>query len=202
MRLGDCGLMGLLLVAVPSVSFAQVVVPCVRGDVTTTANVPVAVVTRANDAIAVADARPYDTFILGTATLDKRDTACTKVAFTMRNATDQPIPLTNVDLHGVRVNRRQTDGHLSTACSIGVGPIDRRFTRDTTLQPGATVTVEVPIARECPLLGDTVGFLVSIRSDGTTWVGDGRPVWPGPDPRTVQENALLQAAFGALITPK
>lgn len=191
------GLMSFLLVAIPSVSFAQVVVPCRSLDVTTKALLPVATVTRLGDAIALADAQPRDTFVLGAATLEMKDPACTKIAFTMTNATDAPIALTNVSLHSVRVNAGAADGRLYTACSTDIPTVDRRFSKDATLQPGATVSVEMPIARDCPSLGPTVGFLVSIRSDGSHW-------WLGDTPVEFQtaEAARLRKAFETLVASK
>jgi hypothetical protein len=203
MRIAYAALMSLLLAAVPSVGFAQVVIPCspqaASRDGAIKDVVPAATVTRLGDAIGLADARQADTFVLGAATLDMKDPACTKVAFTMTNATDAPISLTNVSLHGVRVNSRPEDGRLKTACSISVPSVDHRFLKDDTLRPGATVTVEMPIALGCPALGKTVGFLVSIRSDGTQWF-DGKRVEWGPDPAYVQEDALLRKAFEKLLS--
>lgn len=202
MHLAYSALISLLLAsAIPSVSSAQVLVPCLARDEAIKDVVPVAAVTRLGDAIALADAQQADTFVLGAATLDMTDPKCTRVAFTMTNATGAPISLTNVSLHGVRVNSRATDGLLKTSCSITIPTVDRRFSKDTTLQPGATVAVEMPIARGCPALGKTVGFLVSIRSDGTPWF-QGEPAPSGPFPAELQEAALLRKAFETLVASK
>jgi hypothetical protein len=201
MRIAYSALMSVLLAsAVPSVCFAQVSVPCHSRDQTSKEVVPVATMTRLGDAIALADAQPEDVFVLGSAKLDMKDPACTKIVFTMTNATGSPISLTNVSLHGVRMTLSDSPVNglpLKSACSIGIGSIDHRFVTNTTLAPGATVTVDMPVARGCPNLGRTVGFLVSIRSDGTDW-------WAGDTPHYEQtrEAALLRRAFETLTATK
>src|SRR3954466_295590 len=201
MRIAYSALMTLLLSsAVPSVSFAQVLVPCQPRDEAIKDVVPVATVTRVGDAIALGDAQPTDTLVLGAATLDMKAPKCTKVAFTMTNATNAPIALTNVSLHGVRMTRTDDPAAqrpLTSACSISIPTLDRRFLKDTTLPPAATVTVVMPVARGCPKLGQTVGFLVSVRRDGTQW-------WSGDTPQQdgTREAALLRTAFETLVASK
>lgn len=190
----------LAVTAAPSVGYAQVLVPCQPRDEAIKEAVPVATVTRLGDAITLANAQQEDTFVLGAATLDMKDPKCTRIAFTMTNATDTPISLANVSLHGVRMTWTDSPLHgfpLKSACSITVGSIDHRIAKNTTLQPGATLTVEMPIARGCPALGRTVGFFVSIRSDGTPW-------WSGDTSVEEQtaEAALFRKAFETLTAPK
>jgi hypothetical protein len=116
----------------------------------------------------------------------------------MTNVADAPVLLTNVSLHGVRMNLSDSPAQglpLKSICSTDVASIDHRMVKDTTLQPGATITVEMPVARGCPALGRTVGFLVSIRSDGTHWWGPGE----APVQEQTEEAARLRKAFQALI---
>ncbi|HEX5473069.1 MAG TPA: hypothetical protein VFX12_00295 [Vicinamibacterales bacterium] len=182
----------MLLVActVPSVSFAQVVIPCPAGrEAPLDHVVPVATVSRPGDAMALADARQGDGFVLGAATLDLKDPACPRVAFTITNPTQRAIPWQDVTLHAVRVNAAPEDGALRIACSWTLSMI-RWEPKDSAVQPGSTATLEMPIAGGCRALGSTVGFLVSIRSDGTFW-GGSRAAWH-------EENARLRRAFETL----
>src|SRR4051812_15681938 len=96
MRIVKTAWISFVLAGIPSVSFAQVIVPCFGQGHTTTTRIPVAAVTRLEDPVGLANSQPEDTFVLGAATLDMRDPACTRIAFTLINQTETPLSLANV----------------------------------------------------------------------------------------------------------
>ena len=93
----------LLLSAVPSVSFAQIVVPYGHGYGNHVARlnhvVPVATVTPPGDAITLSDPKPGVDLVLGTAKLDIKDPDHPMIVFTVSNRTERPIPPSSVDVH-------------------------------------------------------------------------------------------------------
>jgi hypothetical protein len=215
MRIAQSALVFLLLATAPSESFAQIVIPYKDADNRHTAGrldhaVPVATVIRSTDsAIALPDPEEGDGFVLGAAKLDLKDPEHPMVAFIITNAAQTPMPLSTVWVKEVRVNSRAEDGHIVMGCSTGpwLGTPGRG---DTALQPGATISVEMPIAPRCPALGETVGFLVYLHSDGRAWVQaeyetlDARnaayPNRVGPDPEAVEESAFLHRAWAKLLS--
>lgn len=158
--------------ALSSVAFAQVVIPCVaQSDEETldhTRVVPVATVTRDREAVGLAKPQPGDGFVLGTATLDQKDPACTKIVFTLTNPTPTPISLATVSLHSFRV-KGDDNGRLHWGCSYTIPGVGRPYLKSDfgTLQPGATVTVEMEIAPRCGTnAGETAAFMVTVGTAG------------------------------------
>jgi hypothetical protein len=142
----------LLLCAVPSVGLTQVLTPfgdVARFDTRLDHVVPVAAAAYLDGPIALTDARPVadppdEPFVLGSATLDLRDPSHAKVVFTMKNATERPIPWNTVELQEVRGGFSEDYGRFAFACSMSA-----RADRYGAWEPGATVTVQIPIAPNC-----------------------------------------------------
>jgi hypothetical protein len=216
MRIVHIALTSLLLGgAVPSVSFAQVVIPYTKAAASLVDrldhSVPVATVVRSTDsAIGLAYPKPGDGFVLGSAKLDLKDPDHPMVAFTMTNGAQTPMLLSTVITSVWRVNSRAEDGHIAISCMTEPW-LSKPGPADTGLQPGATISVEMPIAPRCgPGLGETVGFLVYLHSGGVAWVhaeyeelkarNEADPNRWGPDPAAVEESAFLHRAFEKLLS--
>jgi len=214
MRIAQSALIGVLLVPIPSVSSAQVVIPYTRAEANRVDRidhaVPVATVIRSTDsAIALPYPEPGDGFVLGAAKLDLKDSDRPMVAFTMTNAAQAPMPLSDVIADVFRVNSRTEDGRIAIACMTGPW-LGKPGRGDTALQPGTTVTVEVPIAGRCPALGETVGFLVYLHSNAKAWVhaehealqalNEAHPNRWGPSPQEIEQDAFLHKAFAKLVS--
>jgi hypothetical protein len=205
MRVTYSALIALLVAsAVPSVGWAQVLTPFAgaRNDQRLDHVVPVATVNLVGDMVALADARIVqdpsgEPFVLGAATLDLRDPSHAKIVFTMTNTSETPIPWNTVALKVARVTLLPDNGRLFFGCSLS-----GRAGHRGTWQPGARVTVQVPIApnANCLLLrkSEPEGFLV--------YAGRELPhpdLLAGPDDagwREVgrRENALFLRAFEKL----
>jgi hypothetical protein len=215
MRIAYSAFVALMLVsAVPSVSFAQIVIPYSDADVRNVDRldhpVPVATVVPATESVIALDhPKTGDGFVLGAAKLDLKDPDHPMVVFSMTNAAQTPMMLSTVLVDILRVNSRAEDGAISIKCRTGPW-LSRQGRGDTALQPGATITVEAPIAGRCPALGETVGFLVYLQSDGRAIVhaevetihalDAANPDRVGPYrlPRWVEENENLHKAFETL----
>ena len=194
MRMQTAVLTLLVTSAVPSVGFAQLVIPYTQSYDNLVDRLdhvlPVATVTRPVDGIALADPHPGDGFVLGGATLDLKNPDRPVVAFTMTNATEMPILLSTVYVHEVRVNLPSADGSVVVACSTSPW-LSHPGQGDKALQPGATVSVRMPIAPRCgPTLGATVGFLVYLQAGGPSFA-ESRSTWD-------QHHAMLRKAFEQL----
>lgn len=179
--------------ALPSVCFAQVVIPypeTANHGATLEGIVPVATVTVPAEAIALDRPQQGHDFVLGGASLDLKDRAHPMIVFTISNATQTAIPLSKVGFRSVGVNSRVAnglaDGRLSFSCAVWSqlsepGPADR------TLEPGAAITVSLP-APMCPVLGENVGFIVFLES----------VIPQSPLYKTDKIDTLLQNAFQIL----
>lgn len=192
MRIASPALTGLLLsLAVPSMTFAQILdIPVPARSVVEHLDhvVPVASVTRADDPLTLLRAQRGDGFVLGDAQLDLKDPSYPKIAFTVTNSTTTPIPLMNIYVSDVRVTSLP-QGTLRFVCKAIVFALGR-WAKETALQPGAALTVEMGTAPRCGPEHETLGFLISIR-------GDGPPDRRGAD-AVREEEALLAKAFTQL----
>lgn len=185
--------------AVPSVGFAQIVVPYTTAEAVHTDKLdhvlPVATVTRSTDAIKLAKPHDGDGFVIGAATVDIKDPDHPMLVFTISNGSESPIPLSSVDIHVATVNESTgPSATLYVPCGY-VGGLDsfarRAKSPITTLQPGAQLTVAMPAGPHCGAdrygPRPAVGFLVHVSSDGTRLlVSD------------LAEYALLRGAFQQL----
>ena len=150
--------------------------------------VPVAVVAYENSPFGLTDRRsvqqepPDEPLVLGTATLDLHDPAHTKFVFTMTNASNTPIPWNTVELLEER-GGLSTDNRIVFSC-----PLAGRVDRDGTWQPGATVTIQIPIVGNCPL--EPQGFVVFVRkTDAPEWAE-----------QTAKIGIVLRTAFEKLLS--
>jgi hypothetical protein len=168
----------LLLSAVTSVSFAQIVVPYGRdGNHVGRLDhvVPVATVTPPGDAITLADPKPGVDLVLGAAKLDIRDPDHPMIVFTVSNGTERPIPPSSVDVHVASVYAGRDGAPMVSLCGY-MGSLSSLLTNhpgsselgNATLAPGATVTMAMPVGpSNCSRFGGpNVGFLVHLTSDG------------------------------------
>jgi hypothetical protein len=210
MRIAYSGLITVLVAsALPSVGFAQIVIPYTKADSSRTDRldhaVPVATVTRTGDAIVLGDPILGVGFVLGAAKLDIKDPGKPMIVFTMSNGSETPIPLSSVLVHVATVNALVDDSAaLFVPCGYGGRLTDMLrvhnvVSGDTTLRPGATVTLTMPVGPHCGPDKDgrprpNVGFLVHLIGDGTFWT-DGNPAQWGPQ---LPEDALLRSAFEKL----
>jgi hypothetical protein len=218
MRIAQSALMGVLLVTISSVSSAQVVVPYTKEAANLVDRldhaVPVATVIRSTDtAIALPElphSEPGDGFFLGAAKLDLKNPDRPMIAFTMTNAAQTPMSLNDVIADIYRVNSRAEDGRIAIACMTGPW-LGKPGRGDTVLPPGTTVSVEVPIAPRCgPGMGETVGFLVYLRSnakalvraeyEATQALNEADPNRWGPSPQAVEESAFLHKAYAKFVS--
>jgi len=163
---------------------------------------PVATLNLVGDMVALADARIVqdpsgEPFVLGAATLDLRDPARAKIVFTMRNASDMPMPWNTVELSVRRVTLLPDSDRLFFGCALS-----GRAGRQGTWQPGATVTVQVPIAPNANCLrlrkSEPEGFLVyagSVLPHPDVLAGPDDAGWKEVGRR---ENALFRRAFEKL----
>jgi hypothetical protein len=167
----------LLLSSVPSVSFAQIVVPY-GSDGNHVARldhvVPVATVTPPGDAITLADPKPGDDLVLGAATLDIKDPNHPMIVFTVSNGTERPIPPSGVDVHVASIYAGKDGQPMVSLCGY-MGPLSNLLNQrgssgigNATLAPGATVTMSMPVGPStCSRSGGpNVGFLVHLTSGG------------------------------------
>lgn len=169
----------LLLSAVPSVSFAQIVVPYRQpaGPVIARLDhvVPVATVTPPGDAFALANPKPGIDFVLGAATLDIRDPDHPMIVFAVRNGTESPIPPSSVHVQVGTVYARRDGSPAVNICGYTgrlSGLLDHHGSSgvaNATVAPGATVTMALPVGASNCVVGRPnvpLGFLVHLTSDG------------------------------------
>lgn len=185
--------------------------------------VPVATVSLVDDIVALDGARvvqdPYgQPFVLGAATLDRHDPSRLKIVFTMTNRTDTVIPLKDVliyertmiaatSLRGVTVG-----APVMPTSAAGWGPGDLEGEE---LQPGASLTVEVPLSPFDTASVYPSGFIVFVgrkvpHTDrgmdptGAAWIGDNRPAYTDPSMPAgrawLGENPIFTRAFLALVS--
>lgn len=168
-----------LLTAAPSASFAQIVVPYPQVEAPRVARldhvVPVATVTPPGDAITLANPKPGVDLVLGTATLDIRDSAHPMIVFTVRNGSQSPIPPSSIDVHVATVHATRDGAPTVSICgTMGLlsGLLERPGSSglaNATLQPGAAVTMAMPIGPTNCVVGQSnvpLGFLVHLTSAG------------------------------------
>jgi hypothetical protein len=172
----------LLVSAVPSVSFAQMLVPYTQVEASRVARldhvVPVATVTPPGDAITLADPKPKPDvdLILGTATLDIRDPDHPMIVFTVSNGTDGPIPPSSVHVHVATVYASRDGAPVVSLCGYS-GSLQSLLLNhpgssglvNPTLAPGAKVTMAIPVGPTNCAVGRPnvpLGFLVHLSSDG------------------------------------
>jgi hypothetical protein len=141
----------------PSVGFAQIVIPYTKAEESHVDRldhaVPVGTVTRTGDPIALATPQPGDGFVLGAAKLDIKDPDHPMMVFTIGNGSGAPIPLSSVMVHVATVNTRVDDSAaLIVACGYGFGArltdimtVHHAVSGDTTLRPGTTLTLAMPV---------------------------------------------------------
>jgi hypothetical protein len=183
--------------AVPSVGSAQVLtLQPLRYASSLDHAVPVATVSLVGDIVALGGARIVEDsygepFVLGGATLDVSVPSRAKVVFTMTNATETPIPLRDVMVYertmlsaSSKYLRGVTVGapHMPLSASGWRAALPRSGEE---LQPGASLTVEVPISSPVCDKGECQadGFIVfvgrepphgdrSTDPNGRAWAGD------------------------------
>jgi hypothetical protein len=211
MRIAYSAVVALLVIgAVPPVGVAQVLTLDQHGYRWSLDHaVPVATVSLVGDIVALGGARVVqdtygEPFVLGAATLDVTVPGRAKVVFTMTNATEMPIRLKDVlvyertmvsstYLRGVTVGAPYMP--LSVSGVIAGNPPKA----GEELQPGASLTVEMPIS--APLCHEaqcqTDGFIVFVGRKlphGDTSLDPTGRAWLG-------ENPLFTRAFLALVSP-
>lgn len=190
MRIAHSVLATLLVVSgVPSVCFGQIVIPYRPHETVDHLDkpVPVATVTYPGDLIALTDPRQGDGFVLGGAALDLTNRDRPTIAFTMTNTYPSPLPFSAINLVVYTVYLRPDNGDVVASCKVGFGRLSSWLPKSTVaLRPGETVSVELPIGRQCGAdQGPPAGFLVSIRHD--TYAPDASPALPW-DPATPEQN--------------
>lgn len=163
--------------------------------------VPVATVSRVGDIVALGDARivpnpPGEPFVVGAATLNVSDPSHPRIGFTMTNTTPQPVDLSAVF---VEANTMGADIQGNIRPLGGLSGLAGSPSGTEQLQPGATITVAMPIppmaVSACYLddkYGKRWGFLVL--------VGE----YPGPASNGVDREQrswkLLNKAFLMLVS--
>jgi hypothetical protein len=169
----------LLLSAAPSASFAQIVIPYVGDHATRVARldhvVPVATVTPLNDALTLANPKPGADFVLGAARLDIRDPARPMIVFTVSNGTESPLPPGSVHVEVATVYANRDGEPTVSICGYGA-PLSNLLNvaglsgpANTPLQPGATVTMSMPVGPSNCVVGRPnvpLGFLVHLTGNG------------------------------------
>jgi hypothetical protein len=163
--------------------------------------VPVATVNLVGDMVALADPLVVEDpggepFVLGTATLDLRDPAHAKIVFTMTNASDRPVPWNTVEVSVRRITLLPDNDRLFFGCGLS-----GRAAQQGTWAPGATVTVQVPIAPNVNCLttpSEPQGFLIYAGRALPHPDLTAGPDHPGWSQVTRRENALFLRAFEKL----
>lgn len=169
----------LALSSIPSVSFAQIVVPYPQAKPNHVARldhaVPVATVTPPGDAITLANPKPGAGFVLGTATMNMKDPDHPMIVFRVSNGSESAIPPSNVVLHVLTVYARRDGSPTVNICgymSPLSGLLDRPGSagrQSATMKPGVTITMAVPTGPSNCVVGRPsvpLGFLVGLTSDG------------------------------------
>ena len=217
MRIAYSTVMTLLLVsAIPAIGLAQVLSPFRDTDQREhrlDRLVSVATVNLVGDVVALADSRVVDDptgepFVLGAATLDLRDPSHAQIVFSMTNASTEPIPWNTVELSVRRVTPVPLDDQIKGApalffCAHGAlaGHPSRPTSPKGAWQPGATVTVQVPVADDCfrrSEAADPLAFLVYAGSElphPDLLLGPSDPGWSAVAARN---KALFRRAFEKL----
>ena len=217
MRIAYSTVMTLLLgSAVPASGLAQVLTPFSDQHPAHRLDrlVPVATVNLVGDVVALDDPLVVDDptgepFVLGAASLDLRDPSHAQIVFSMTNASSEPIPWNTVELTVRRVTpvpvEDQNNGApaLFFGCRHGVlaGHPSRPTSPKGAWQPGATVTVQVPVADDCLRrfeTADPLAFLVyagSVLPHPDLLLGPSDPGWSAVAARN---NALFRRAFEKL----
>ncbi len=207
MRIAYPALMSLVTVSVvTSVGSAQVLTPLSGGQHFGLDHaVPVATVSRVGDIVAPGGARIVqdqrgEPFVLGAATLDLRDPSNAKIVFTMTNPADTAIALNDVEITAhTMVSAVPDDGRPAVALNLRSGRAARHGGGE--LQPGATMTVQIPIsAPACLNTCRLRGFLVSVGRESPH-----PPLSNGPSDaawREVgrREGAILRRAFAKVLS--
>ena len=217
MRIAYSTVMTLLLgSAVPAIGLAQVLTPFSDQHPAHRLDrlVPVATVNLVGDVVALDDPLVVDDptgepFVLGAASLDLRDPSHAQIVFSMTNASSEPIPWNTVELTVRRVTpvpvEDQNKGApaLFFGCRHGAlaGHASRPTSPKGAWQPGATVTVQVPVADDCLRRfekADPLAFLVyagSVLPHPDLLLGPSDPGWSAVGARN---NALFRRAFEKL----
>jgi hypothetical protein len=176
MRIVHTALMSLLLGgAIPSVGFAQVLLPFEGKpwpgyDEHLDHAVPVATVSRVGDIFALAHARTVEDghgepFVLGTATLDLREPSHAKVVFTMTNVMETPILFTDVMIDAATLCSVPDRAHPFALPQASAQPADGMHD-PRAFQPGEKVTVQIPIPPSCGKGSEPLGILVRVGRPG------------------------------------
>lgn len=169
----------ILLLGASSASFAQIVVPYPRDRGYVVARLdralPVATVTPPGDAITLANPKPGEDFVRGTATLDTRDRDRPMIVFRISNGSDSALPPNNVVVHVLTVYARRDGSPTVNICGY-MSPLSGLLDRPgssghgtATLAPGATVTMAIPTGPSNCVVGRPnvpLGFLVGLTSNG------------------------------------
>jgi hypothetical protein len=170
----------LLVSALPSVSFAQILVPYTKIAASRVARldhvVPVATVTPPGDAITLADPKPGVDLVLGAAKLDIRDPDHPMIVFTVSNQTERPLPPSSVDVHVATVYASRDGAPMVSLCGYS-GSLQSMLLNtpgssglgNATLAPGATVTMALHVGPTNCAAGRPnvpLGFLVHLTTDG------------------------------------
>jgi hypothetical protein len=229
MRIGYPALMSLLLAsAAPTNAVAQVLTlpayPYPHPRPLEHA-VPVATVSLVGDVVTLEGARVVqdaygEPFVLGAATLNLNTPSQPRVVFTMTNGTEAPIPLRDVliyertmvsaqSLRGVTVG-----APFMPVSAAGWGP--GGYSEGEQLQPGASLTVEVPLSPFGTESAAPSGFVVfvgrklphgdkSMDPTGRAWIGETRTAHAdasgAPAGRAwLEDNPLFTRAFLALLS--
>lgn len=230
MRVASSAFALLAVIAVPSVSIAQVLTLARAGNplglpLNVDHQVPVATVSLAGDIVALGGGRivqdPFgEPFMLGAATLDRHVASEGKIVFSITNVTDATIALKDVVIYertmlsSLHLSGVTVGAPFMPTSAAGWGPGDLEGEE---LPSGASMTIEVPLS---PLVCSTNGcqadgFVVfvgrrlphgdpSLDPTGRAWIGDNRPARIDPSLPAgrawVAENPIFTRAFLALIS--
>ena len=187
--------------------------------------VPVATVSLVGDVVTLEGARIVqdaygDPFVLGAATLNLSSPSQPKIIFTMTNRTEVAIALKDVLVYERTMISAQSLRGVTVGApfmpmgAAGWGP--GGYPEGELLQPGANLTVEVPLSPFGPESANPIGFVVfvgrklphgdpSMDPTGRAWIGDTRPAHAdtsgAPAGRAwLGENPLFTRAFLALLS--
>lgn len=187
--------------------------------------VPVATASLVGDVVTLEGARIVqdsygEPFVLGAATLNLSTPSQPKIVFTMTNDTEVPIPLKDVLIYERTIVSAQSLRGVTVGApfmpmsAAGWGP--GRYPEGEQLQPGASLTVEVPLSPFGPESANPIGFVVfvgrklphgdeSMDPTGRAWIGETRPAHAdasgAPAGRAwLGENPLFTRAFLALLS--